>query len=309
MINIICLVIGFGLLIWGADRFVLGSSSLARRLGVPSLIIGLTVVALGTSAPELSVSVTAGIQGSNEIALGNVLGSNVFNLLCILGVCTLLKPLTVDSELLKRDWPVSIFITALLFVLMITDNKLSQIDAVIMLLVFSAVIYIQIRSAQKNKYVIKVEENMELKEPFKIGLDIVLGLGSIILGGQISVYGASGIAKTLGLSETLIGLTIVAVGTSLPELVTSVIATKKGETDIAIGNVIGSNIFNILFILGVSSFLNPIAIQVTAFYDTIFLFLISSVLFLLGKKNLLNRLLGILFILAYVSYAVWIIIR
>ncbi|MFI3172294.1 MAG: calcium/sodium antiporter [Eubacteriales bacterium] len=307
MISLFCLIVGFVLLVWGADNFVEGASALARKMGIPSLIVGLTVVAFGTSAPELAVSVTAGLSGANEIALGNVLGSNIFNLLFVAGLSAVIRPLVVEKDLLNRDWIATIIATSVLMVLLIIDGDISRVDALILLVGFSVVMFLQITAAKKNK--IKEMEEISKDKSRNITFHMVVGLGCIIAGGQISVYGATELARIFGLSETLIGLTVVAIGTSLPELVTSLMATKRGENSIAAGNVIGSNLFNILFILGISCFINPIQTEITAVFDTFVLLAVTLIMFVLAKKDKLNRTWGIALSLLYVLYTVWIILR
>ncbi len=324
--NVVILVMGFMLLVIGADKFVEGTSAFARRLHIPPLIIGLTIVAFGTSAPELAVSLVAGLQGSNEIAIGNVLGSNIFNLLVVIGSSALVAPLIMEETLLRRDWTASIAGTILLGGLLLKGNALSRIDALVLLLAFAFIMGIQIRDAGKEKKVCIAipthEENQRndseadrLQEISKKRIVIYIGLGLIviILGGQLAVNGASGIARIFQISETIIGLTVVAIGTSLPELVTSIVATRRGENSIAIGNVIGSNIFNILFILGISALCTPISVDNTAIYDTMLLILISIVLILVAKKGTFHgkyhRRIGGIMIAAYIMYTAWIIIR
>ena len=263
MLSFIMLVFGFVLLVWGADKFVAGASALARRLGVSPLLVGLTIVAFGTSAPELAVSLTAALQGANEIAVGNVVGSNIFNLLMVAGLSAVVCPLVMDRTLLRRDWPISLGAAVLLLVYILPDLTISRIEGIILLLLFAMVLGMQIRAALKNRDTLESEEDEITMPPLMIGVNIVLGLACIIIGGQLAVNGATGIARMFGLSETLIGLTIVAIGTSLPELVTSLVAARKGQNEIAMGNVIGSNIFNLLFILGVSATITPIPVQAT----------------------------------------------
>ena len=312
MLSVGILLVGFALLVWGADHFVAGASSLATRLGVPALIIGLTVVAFGTSAPELTVSITAGMNQANEIAISNVLGSNIFNLLIVAGSCAILSPLVTERELLRRDWPASIVASLMMVALVLSDGILSRIDGVLLLVAFSVVIFMQIRSALKNREEVSeddIDANSPAHNPMHIGFDILVGLAAIIIGGQFAVDGATDIARMFGLSETIIGLTVVAIGTSLPELVTSIAATRRGENSIAIGNVIGSNVFNIFLILGVSSILTPIPVLPTAIMDAIILSIVSAVLLLLAMKNKLNRKAGIVMVITYVAYTAWILMR
>mgnify|MGYP003294080755 CR=1 FL=1 len=246
------LVLGFVLLIKGADWFVDGASALSKKFGIPSVVIGLTVVAFGTSLPEASVSISAALSNSSGISIGNVVGSNLFNLLMVAGSSAVFCPIMVDKSIIKKDMPFSFIITlALLFLSFaifpsaVSDNVISRGDGIILLLFFSIFMYYTVNSAlsspapEENKN----EKIMPLWQQF---LFIVIGLAGIVIGGDRTVAGATEIARTFGLSESLIGLTIVAIGTSLPELVTSIVAARKGESDIAIGNVIGSNIFNVL---------------------------------------------------------------
>lgn len=305
--SFVFLIAGFGLLIVGADVFVAGASSLAKKFGIPSIIIGLTVVAFGTSAPELAVSITAGLNGSNEISLGNVVGSNVFNLLMVIGCSALVTNLTVDKSLIKRDWSASIFGTILVFLFIIFDGIITQLDAFCLLVCFAVVLYLQLKEAKNS---ISTEENLETTDnSLKIWASIIIGALCIVGGGQISVDSASEIARMFGLSETLIGLTVIALGTSLPELVTSVVATKRGERDIAIGNVIGSNLFNIFLVLGVSCAIKPIPVQPTAYFDIVFLLIISVWTIILAKMEKITRNWGFAMICTYLAYTTYIIIR
>ncbi len=303
------LVFGFVLLVWGADKFVAGASALARRLGVSPLLVGLTIVAFGTSAPELAVSLTAALQGANEIAVGNVVGSNIFNLLMVAGLSAVVCPLVMDRTLLRRDWPISLAAAVLLLVFIAPDLTISRIEGVILLVVFALVLSTQIRAALKNRDTLESEEDEITMPPLMIGVNIVLGLACIIIGGQLAVNGATGIARMFGLSETLIGLTIVAIGTSLPELVTSLVAARKGQNEIAMGNVIGSNIFNLLFILGVSATITPIPVQATSIIDALVLIGISIVFYLPARRGKLGRAPGVIMALTFVVYPAYLIMR
>ncbi|MFI3206521.1 MAG: calcium/sodium antiporter [Clostridia bacterium] len=310
MLSFVILIVGFVLLVFGADKFVEGASALAKKLGVPPIIVGLTIVAFGTSAPELAVSISAGMQDANEIVLGNVMGSNIFNLLMVVGFSCIFAPLVIEKSLLKRDWPYLILISLVVVVLMYFGNDISALDGIILLCFFAFLLFLQIKSALKSSKLKPDEEEIIVKmSGLKITLYIIFGLAAIIIGGQLSVNGATDIAKMFGISETIIGLTIVAIGTSLPELVTSVVATKRGENDIAIGNVIGSNIFNILLILGISSIFSPIAIQMTGIYDALIVLIITVVMFLIAKFAKFKLPIGISMILCYVAYTFWIIVR
>lgn len=319
----ILLIIGFVLLIKGADFFVDGSSSVAKILKVPTIIIGLTVVAFGTSMPELSVSVTAALRGSNDLAVSNVLGSNIFNLLVVLGCCALVKPVAAKWSLLKKEFPFSILITVILLLVdsdfsimkVLDGNKgfvLGRWAGLLFLILFVLYIYATVKSALRSRAEAKDMEEEEYKtmSPLKSGIYIVIGLIGIVWGGNLVVDSASNIALTFGWSQTFIGLTIVALGTSLPELVTSVVAARKGENDLAVGNVVGSNIFNILLILGVSSFITPITLDVTAVYDTIILIIASIIVYVSAiSKREIQRKEGILFLVCYVAFFLYVFMR
>lgn len=309
MLSFVMLVAGFALLVWGADKFVAGASAFARRLGVSPLLVGLTIVAFGTSAPELAVSLTAALQGANEIAVGNVLGSNVFNLLVVAGLSAVLCPLIMDRTLLRRDWPLSVGAAVLLLLFLAPDLTISRVEGLILLAVFVVVLVVQIRAAMQGRGAADSEEEEIPMSPLLIGVNIVLGLACIIIGGQLAVNGATGIARMFGLSETLIGLTIVAIGTSLPELVTSLVAARKGQNEIAMGNVIGSNLFNILLILGVSASITPIPVQAVSVIDCIVLIAASVIFYLPAMRGKLGRAPGAVMALCYVAYTAYLIIR
>ena len=307
MLSFVMLVIGFVLLVWGADKFVEGASALARKMGVSPLLVGLTIVAFGTSMPELAVSVTAALRGANEIAVGNVVGSNMFNLLVVAGLSAVICPLVMDKMLLRRDWPLSIFAP---------DHVIARWEGAVLLVIFAVILSRQIKAALNDRAQLAAaeaeaaEEAAEMtKSPVMIWVNIVLGLACIVLGGQLAVNGATGIARMFGLSETLIGLTIVAIGTSLPELVTSIVAARKGQNEIAMGNVIGSNLFNILLILGVSAVITPIPVQATSIIDCLFLIAISVVFYLPARKGKLGRLPGAVMAAMYVAYTAYLIMR
>lgn len=316
MLSFVMLVVGFALLVWGADKFVEGASALARKMGVSPLLVGLTIVAFGTSMPELAVSVTAALQGANEIAVGNVVGSNVFNLLVVAGLSAVICPLVMDKMLLRRDWPLSILAAVLLFAAILPDQAIARWEGAVLLVIFAVILTRQIRSALHDRDQLasaaaeaEAEEAEAPMPTMMIWVNIVLGLACIVIGGQLAVNGATGIARMFGLSETLIGLTIVALGTSLPELVTSIVAARKGQNEIAMGNVIGSNLFNILLILGVSSVITPIPVQATSIIDCLFLIAISVIFYIPARKGKLGRLPGALMVAIYVAYTVYLIMR
>lgn len=300
------LLVGFVLLIKGADLFVDGSSSVAGILKVPSVIIGLTIVAMGTSAPEAAVSISAGFSGNSDISLGNIIGSNIFNLLIVIGVCAIIFPAVSNKDILKRDMWWNIAISALLFVL-ILDKKISRIDGVILIAAFIVYIGLMIRSALKNRM---EEQPQNLLPLSKSIIYIIIGLAAVVLGGDLVVDNASKIAASLGMSDTLIGLTIVAIGTSLPELVTSITASRKGDSGIALGNAVGSCLFNIMFILGVASVLTPINAVTELIIDSGILILVTIFMLVFaftGRKT--SRIEGIICVAAYIAYTAYIIIR
>ena len=302
----ILLIVGFVLLIKGADFFVDGASSIAGKLKVPALIIGLTVVSMGTSLPEAAVSVSASLNGNNDISLGNVIGSNMFNLLMVVGVSSVLMPIIAEKAMLKRDMPVNIGITVILFV-MLLDGTLSRIDAIILLVLFAAYMFILIRSALKNR---SEEESPKIYSWFKSILLSVIGVAAIIGGGQLVVNNAKTIALNWGMSETLVGLTIVAIGTSLPELVTSIVAARKHEPGIAMGNAVGSCIFNVLFILGLTGVIKPMTADKAFFIDTAILIAVSSLMLLFAfTRKKTGRVEGAVCVLIYVAYTAYIIMR
>ncbi|MGN0406995.1 MAG: calcium/sodium antiporter [Bacteroides sp.] len=301
------LLIGFVLLIKGADFFVDGSSSLARILKVPSVVIGLTLVSMGTSAPEAAVSITAGIQGISDIALGNIVGSNIFNILAVIGCCALIRPVTSPNDILKRDLWCNIGVSSLLLFMM-TDLKISRLEGLILILAMACYIIIILINATKS---INADEDSGKKFSVpKSLIFIVIGLAAVIFGGQLVVNNATVIAKSLGMSDTLVGLTIVAIGTSLPELVTSIVAAKKGDSGIALGNAIGSCIFNILFIIGIASMLSPIHVATELIIDTVILIAVCVLITIFARtKKVTSKPEGAIMLLCYIAYTAYIIIR
>lgn len=320
---LVFLVIGFVLLIKGADFFVEGSSSVAKRLHVPSIIIGLTIVAMGTSLPETAVSVSASITGNNELAVSNVVGSNIFNLMVVIGVCALIATVNVAKETVKRDVPFSLICAGLLMLLGIvgigdkSSMILGHLDGVILIALFTCYIVYMVKIALKaskegKKVDIEGDSEGEIKltsVPMSI-LFIVGGAIAIAVGGDVTVDAASRIAGDLGMSQTLIGLTIVSIGTSLPELVTSIVAARKNEVDMALGNAIGSNIFNILMVLGIASAISPISIITENIIDlcVLIVFTIFAWIFA-GTKKKIGKIEGLCMVLLYAAYTVYIIIR
>ncbi len=313
-LEILLLVVGMVLLIKGADFFVDGSSNIAKAMRIPTVIIGLTLVSMGTSAPELAVSISAAIKGSNDISLGNVVGSNTFNTFLILGISAVLIPLIVDDGMKKFDIPIMLGIYALLLVFgfLITPGKLDLIESISLLVLFVGYmvsLFLRVKNDKTNKE----EEQQETFTKKKIIISVILavvGLAAIIWGSDLVVDNASKLAKRFGMSEAMVGLTIVAVGTSLPELVTSVVAAIKKENDIAVGNVIGSNIFNALLILGATSTILPLNLSDNSLIDLIVLFASGLFVFIISRfsKNI-KRWQGVLFVLIYIVYFVYVIVR
>ena len=298
-------LIGFLMLIKGADYFVEGASSIAKRFHIPEMIIGLTIVAMGTSLPELSVSFISALNGQSDMSIANAIGSNIFNVLMILGVSAFIKTLPIKQSSIK-DKIILISATTLLLMLSYFGLSLVWFDGLIMLCLFAYFIRKMIKESKDNND----NENSIPLSIIRTIVYIVCGAIGIIYGGNLVVSGASTIAQAFGMSDNLIGLTVVALGTSLPEFVTSVMATKKGKLDIAIGNVIGSNIFNILFVLGLSSLFSVLTVSVITLIDIFFsLFITSVLLYVVCKFKKINKLNGIIFIILYISYMIFTIIR
>lgn len=307
------LIVGFVLLIKGADFFVEGSASIARKLRVPSLIVGMTIVAMGTSLPECSVSINASLTGENSLAVSNVLGSNIFNLMVVCGVCALFAPLVVKAETRNRDITFSILCAVLLGILGFLGMELERMDGWIFLVIFILFLFYMVMSALKARaggQEIDEGEEYAVIPVWKSILFIAGGAAAIAFGGDFVVKSASKIATEFGMSPTLVGLTICAIGTSLPELVTSVVAARKKQVDMALGNVIGSNIFNILFVLGISSSLSPIAVITENLVDVVLLILMSLVVWIFTwTKERVNRAEGAGMVLLYIGYWVYICVR
>lgn len=320
MLNYLLLIVGFALLIAGADYLVKGASSIAKKLKVSDLIIGLTIVSIGTSAPELSVNVVASISGSAGMAFGNVVGSNIFNFLAIIGITAMMKPINLKTSLLKVEIPFAILASAALIFLagdLFIDGVpgvISRSDGMVLLLFFAIFLYYIFLSAKKGE--IKEDDAAEHgTKIYSVPVSLLMisgGLAALIYGGDLLVDSASSIARNWGMSETLIGLTIVAVGTSLPELATSVVAALRGNSDIAIGNVVGSNIFNIFFILGVSSVIKPLPVAGENIPDAVITALTTAlVLFFAyrGRGQRIDKVEGLFLASTYVAYTIYIILR
>ena len=318
----ILLVIGFVCLVKGADFFVSGSSAIARHFNIPAFIIGLTIVAFGTSMPEAAVSVTAAMKGANGIAVGNVLGSNMFNLLVVLGFSALIKACPVSKAMMKFEYPLSVIAAAVIMLMCIGKGQhalvLSRPDGIILLAIFTFFIVFTIKKvmSSKEETVLAAEDTPDEDEaegavslPKSIVLSIT-GVAGIIVGGDLVVDCASDIAASFGIDDVLIGLTVVALGTSLPELVTSIVAAVKGETDIAVGNVVGSNLFNLLFVLGLSVTIHPIEVTMASIYDSAILIIVSIITAVpMIRRQSLSRAWGILMLLMYGAYLTYIIMR
>ena len=297
------------LLIKGADIFVDGASNVAYNFNIPTVIVGLTIVAFGTSAPEAAVSITSAFAGTNAISLGNVVGSNIFNILGVVGTAALLGTLTVDKVLIKRDFPFLVVSTIGLLIIAYLFGEISQICGIIFLIIIIAYVYYLVKKAREDKEAMSEEIEVKLTIP-KAALYIVIGIIGIIIGSDLVVDGASYIASVFGLSDALIGLTIVAIGTSLPEFVTSITALKKGDNGIVVGNVLGSSIFNILFILGISSAIMPMPIAP----DMVFDILIMTIVTIIGAiftytKSEVDKKEGLVLVILFILYMAFVILR
>ena len=302
LIQIVLLIVGFAILIKGSDIFVSGSSNIATILKIPTLIVGLTIVAFGTSAPEAAVSISSSIQGSNALAVSNVIGSNIFNILGIIGVCALLKELKLGENVLNKDMPFLLIVS-----LLVVGFILLSWDLTLLILIIGYTAHL-VYTSKKSKGADFVE-----KPKFGIGRSIVyvvVGLAAIILGAQLVVNSSSYIAMACGMSETLVGLTIVAIGTSLPELVTSLTALKRDENQLVIGNVIGSNIFNILFVLGLSSTITPIPVNSNMIVDLGLMIIVTILCLIFGKtQSKFDRKEGIILLGLFILYMAFVIFR
>jgi len=312
----VLLLIGFVLLIKGADYFVDGAAGIAKNFRIPSLLIGLTVVAFGTSSPEAAVSISAAVAGKTGIALGNVLGSNIFNITFIVGASAIVYPLTVERQTIRKEIPLTLLAGAALAALAL-DNvfSLGQIpnlnrgDGIVLLLLFAVFLYyiFEVASASREKDV-SIEETASMPMR-KCTLLTIGGIIAIVAGGTLVVDSSIEIARLFGLSETLIGLTIVAVGTSLPELITSIVASLKKQSDIAVGNIVGSNIFNILFILGASAVISPLEVDPALSFELLLNIVLTIILFLFSKSGRkITKIEGLMLVILYIAYTVFLVI-
>jgi len=314
MIEYLLLILGFILLMKGAQYFIDGASYLTKRLGVPPLIIGLTVVAFGTSMPEFIINLFSAMRGSTDLALGNIIGSNISNTLLILGISAVVMPLLVHKSTVRNEIPLSLFATGLLFILINDslfgyDSRLSILDGLIMLSLFLYFLYyLYVSTKNNNKFKIEIHKHSD----FVIAAMILGGIVGIFFGGNLIVKNAMIVASTFGISDFLISATVVALGSSLPELVVSLVAVFKKNVDLAVGNVVGSNIFNILYVLGITSLIEPVALPSFVNFDILFLIFSTTLLFAFmftTKEHKLSRLEGAIFILLYIAYITFILIR
>ena len=308
ILQFVLLIVGFVFLIKGSDFFVDGASSIASLLIIPTIIVGLTIVAFGTSAPEAAVSITSAITGNNAMAVSNVIGSNLFNILMVIGISALLGELLMEKSVLNKDLPFLVGITILFAAFIIIGWNVSQIEGIILLVILIAYVAYLVKSAKKSDNA-NVVEKPKFTLPQSI-IFIIIGLAGIVLGGDLVVNSASDIAIALGMSETLVGLTIVAIGTSLPELVTSLTALKKGENQLVIGNVIGSNIFNILFVLGASSAITTISLDSSMLIDVTFMVFVTVLCFIFGKtQDKFDKKEGAILVALFIAYMIFAILR
>ena len=304
LLQILLLVVGFAMLVKGADWFVDGTAGIARKFGIPQLVIGLTIVAMGTSAPEAAVSVTAALKNNAGITIGNVVGSNILNILIILGVSSIITALSIQSSTIKYEIPYMMGITLVLLFMGFTGGIVTRLEGSILWILFIVYLLYLYRLAQNGKEE-KIEEE---KSPMMLVISAIVGGFTIVWGSSITVDSATEIAKMIGLSERFIGLTIVALGTSLPELVTSVTSARKGNADIAIGNIVGSNIFNILFVVGTSALITPVPFEKNFLIDTTISALIGVILWIsVFRSKKLTRLWGIVMLVCYAAYFVYLL--
>ena len=304
----VLLAVGFVMLIKGADWFVDGAASLAAKFGIPQLVIGLTIVAMGTSAPEAAVSISAALQDNAGITIGNVVGSNILNVLVILGLASVIIPIAVKKSTIRYEIPFTILVTGVLAVLGLWDNEISRLEGVILWVLF--IVYLAYLFVMTKKGDADAEENeSKLDKVWKMAVFILVGGGLIVWGSDVTVDAATKIAGYFGMTDRLIGLTIVALGTSLPELITSVTAAKKGNADIAIGNIVGSNIFNILFVVGTTALITPVVYAQNFIVDSIVAVVAMVLLWLLviNKDKKLKRWGGVILLIGYVGYFIYLV--
>lgn len=308
LIELVLLVVGFAMLIKGADIFVEGAAGIAAKFGIPQLVIGLTIVAMGTSAPEAAVSITAAFKGTADITIGNVVGSNIMNILVILGVTAVIVAIAVQQSTVRYEIPFVILVSVVLLVMGAMDGKIGRVDGVILWLLFIVYLAYLFLMAKHGKE--ETETHEDDAPIWKLLLFVVLGVALIVIGADVSVDAASEIARVIGLSERFIGLTIVALGTSLPELCTSVVAATKGKADLAIGNIVGSNIFNILFVVGTTALIIPVPFNPAFVTDTVVAIGAAVLLWVcVLKKKKLTRPGGVLMLAAYAGYFAYLMMK
>lgn len=312
----ILLIIGFALLIKGADYFVEGASNLAKLMRVPPLLVGLTIVAFGTSSPEATVSIIAALEGSSDVAIGNVVGSNIFNITLVVGITAMINPLKVETDTIRKEIPFTLLASVVLWVLIsdvalqgLGTNLITRSEGIILLLIFAIFLYYIFEVARNNREPVRAEDVVGVTWG-KNTLLTLGGLAAIIFGGDLVVDNATEIALAVGMSETLVGLTIVAVGTSLPELITSITAAMKKASEIALGNIVGSNIFNILFVLGASATISPLAVNGKIFADTAVMIILTLVLLVFSRSRFkISKVEGAILAAVYIGYLIYIILR
>lgn len=308
-LQFLLLAVGFIMLIKGADWFVDGASKIADRFGIPQLVIGLTIVAMGTSAPEAAVSITSALKGSAGITIGNVVGSNIMNVLVILGLTAVIRAIAVKKSTIRYEIPFTIGITVVLAVLGLTDNTVSRLDGMILWVLMIVYLLYLLRMAKKGQDVLEDVPELTKKDTLpRMILSILIGGALIVWGADVTVDAATELALIFGMSDRLIGLTIVAFGTSLPELVTSVTAAVKGKADIAVGNIVGSNIFNILFVVGTTALITPVVYSANFLVDSIVAVatMVLLLICVLPKKKL-GRLGGVVMLAGYAAYFIYLI--
>ncbi|GKV54106.1 K+-dependent Na+/Ca+ exchanger [Sporosarcina sp. NCCP-2222] len=311
------LLVGFVLLIKGANYFVDGSSNIARLLQVPPILIGLTIVAFGTSSPEATVSILAALEGNADVAVGNVVGSNIFNITLVVGLTAFLYPLKVEAETIKKEIPFTLLASVALLILMsdvalqgYSENMITRSDGFIFILFLCIFVYYIIEVGLKSRKNAVNEHDTENSSWGKNIFITIIGLAAIIFGGDLVVNNGTKIAYSLGMSETLVGLTIIAIGTSLPELVTSISAALKKESEIALGNIVGSNIFNILFVLGASAVISPLQVNDKVFMDVVFMIALTVILLIFSRTGYkIGKREGMVLAVVYIIYLAYIIVR
>lgn len=307
LISFLLLALGFVLMVKGADFFVEGASSLALKLKIPQIVIGLTIVAMGTSAPEAAVSITSAIKGTAGIAIGNVVGSNIVNVLLILGITAMMIALPIQKNTIKYEIPFTCFVSILLVMMGYYFHSITRLCALVFIILFVLFLLYLVKI---SKNIEEVDENASKLSAIKVILFIVGGILALVWGSDLTVNNAITIAHKIGVSDRIIGLTIIAIGTSLPELVTCIIAAIKKQADLAIGNIIGSNIFNILFVLGLTGLIQPMKFEKAFLYDGLVMIFAILLLFIYTvKKQCLSRLQGFSFLILYIAYVIFAVVK